>query len=124
MHYGIVSVENHGKSVHSYAVTFAVVNVHHLIREYGFYLHSELQSPVSTNDKCVDLLSDSLIFSAAYHKLHLVCFYFACTGPVCHDTNQCSHNPCKIGERCVVTSTYFKCECIEPNKCDLSKYAL
>ncbi|XP_066917747.1 protocadherin Fat 1-like [Clytia hemisphaerica] len=41
-------------------------------------------------------------------------------GPVCLETNPCSHNPCKIGEKCVVTSTYFKCECMEHDKCDPS----
>ena len=62
------------------------------------------------------------LYFSPYDTQSFTWSFLSVPGPVCLETNPCSHNPCKIGEKCVVTSTYFKCECMEHDKCDPCKW--
>lgn len=40
-------------------------------------------------------------------------------GSVCYPSTSCLRNPCKFGEKCIQTTSSYRCECIDPSKCDL-----
>lgn len=43
-------------------------------------------------------------------------------GPVCYPRNSCLRNPCKFGEKCIQTTSSYRCECIDPSKCTMGQY--